>query len=254
MKYKEFLEKLGLSNDQSTIYEYLLKSGPSPVRKISLAGGLKRGLCYKVIEQLLEKGLVEKINKKVFLFSPIHPEKIRDIADQKRKEVEDLSLSLSSMLGRMTSDWNLVSGKPSFQFFEGVAGIKHVYDEINFEKKDIMLIRSPFDNVKADFKEIIVRQLKKQVERNIKTRAITPIMPYINKDTLLRDDENLVVRRLIPKEEFMLPAQIIIYGEKVAITTFKGEMITTVIQDKNICSTFKIIFEFMWKKGKGILR
>src|SRR5690606_28782729 len=46
---------------------------------------------------------------------------------------------------------------------------------------------------------------------------------------------------------FRKPAQIIIYGNKVAFTSFKDCMITTIIEDKSICTSMKTIFEKLWE-------
>ena len=77
--YEEILIKSGLTRDQAKIYEVLLKNGVLPASKISLKAGLKRGLGYKIIEQLVVLGLVEKIDKKVALFAPNHPSKIKEL-------------------------------------------------------------------------------------------------------------------------------------------------------------------------------
>ncbi len=50
----------------------------------------------------------------------------------------------------------------------------------------------------------------------------------------------------IPAEKLNIPAQIILYGDKTAITNFKDSMLTVVIDSKYIHETFRKIFEYVW--------
>jgi hypothetical protein len=44
------------------------------------------------------------------------------------------------------------------------------------------------------------------------------------------------------------PAQVVIYGNKVALTSFGDCMITTIIEDPSITKTFNMLFEVLWSK------
>ncbi len=125
MDYNEILQKAGFSKDQSLIYSSLIKNGPAPARKISLNTNIKRGLLYKVLDQLNELGLIEKIEKEgsVAIFKPKHPSDIVEKLEQKKKDLQIASQSLKVVVGQMISDFNLISGKPNVQYFEGLEGV-----------------------------------------------------------------------------------------------------------------------------------
>ena len=65
------------------------------------------------------------------------------------------------------------------------------------------------------------------------------------------DESRLVTRRFAPRELFKLPAQIIIYANKVAITGLKKTFVSTLIQNQNISDTFNAMFEYMWSKSES---
>ena len=46
-----------------------------------------------------------------------------------------------------------------------------------------------------------------------------------------------------------IPAQVIVFGDKVAITNFKESIVTVLVESKYIAETFQIMFEYMWEKS-----
>jgi sugar-specific transcriptional regulator TrmB len=247
--YQDFLTKAGLTADQAKIYEILVKNGTMPARKISLLSGMKRPLCYKIVDQLISLELVEKIDKKVNLFSPTHPSKVADLITRQQDSLRIAEQSLKSVLGNLISDFNLYSEKPNVRFYEGVSGVQVLYDDIIMEKKDILLFRSPMDDSRADLADIISKQLKRQVEAGIHTRAITPMVADLIETVITKDAERLVTRCIVPKDEFMIPAQVIVYGDKVALTSYGESLVTTIIQNPDIREMFTVIFDYIWKKS-----
>lgn len=254
MLYTEQLVQSGLTSDQAIIYETLIKQGQMPASKITLKTGIKRGMVYKTLDLLAQMKLIEKIENKdkVTTFRPNHPSALSELIESNLQKINQTKSAIESVLGNMSSDFNLLSGKPNVRFFEGMKGIESLYEDINREKKDIKLIRSPFDNDREGFDDLIGEQIKKQIKYGINTKAITPLMHDSVETTTKFDKERLTERRFVSKEDLMIPAQIIIYGEKVAITSFKEHLMTTIIQNSDVKETFEKIFEFMWKNSKEI--
>lgn len=248
--YGEFLQGAGLTAEQGHIYEILLKNGVLPARKISLLSNMKRGLCYKVIDQLLAIGLIERIDKKVALFSPVHPQKLTETLEKRRESLQLAEQSLKTVLGSMVSDYNLYSGRPNVRFYEGLEGIDILYEDILLEKKPLKLIRSPFDDKGPELAAKVDKQLKRQLEAGIETRAITPHEPDSEKTMKIEDASRGVMRVLLPKEKLTIPAQIIIYGDKIAMTSYGEFMVTTILQNPDIKTTFDALFEILWAEGQ----
>jgi len=245
---KELLINLGLTEDESTIYNVLIDGGYMPARVISIKSNIGRPLTYKILDDLIIKKIVEKkeVGKKISLFSPVHPRELEKLLEKKKNDIEQTKKALDESIGQMVSKYNLSIGKPNVQFFEGIEGIQKVYEDLLAEKNDILLIQSPFDADLPELKSIILKQIEKQVANNIHTRVITPLIE-ITKDWIHKDEENLVTRCIVPEKTFEIPAQIIIYGNKIGISSIKKPFITTIIEDANICDSFKIIFEYIWK-------
>lgn len=251
--YEQILNQIGLNENQAIIYQTLIKSGHLPARNIVLKTGIKRGLVYKTLDQLLELGLIEKRDNigTITLFFPSHPNKLKEILSKKEEDLKNIGSSFQKILAEFISSYNLFSGKPNVQFFEGIKGVEELYKDILYTKKDILLIRSTYDDKIPGFAELVKQQIKKQTAEQIKTRAITPTVRDTNY-SIKRDKENLVERRMLEREKFTIPAQIIIYGNKVGITSYSNQMITTIIEDPGISETFRVLFETVWKTGKEL--
>lgn len=248
--YRDFLSRVGLTDDQATVYEVILKQGILPARKISQLSNLKRGLAYKVIDQLQELQLIEKIDKKVALFVAKHPQTVMDMLEKKKESIAAAEKSLGAIIGNMVSDYNLHSGRPNVRFYEGISGLETLYEDILLENKPIKLIRSPLDDSRPELASLVSKQLKKQIELGITTRAITPHVADSQRTMKLEDSERKVSRVLLPKEQLSIPAQVIVYGDKVALTSYGEFMVTTIIHNPDIKQTFDALFEILWHAGQ----
>ncbi|MEK7645232.1 MAG: helix-turn-helix domain-containing protein [Patescibacteria group bacterium] len=244
---KNILSDAGLTNEQSVVYLYLLETGFSTAKHLAQKAGIGRALTYKVLKQLVDLNLVEKRDDigKISKFFPKHPKVIKELLHSKKAELDRASDTLGQVFGELTSDFNLLLGKPNVQFFEGHDGIKKVYADILETNKDISVISSASD--KGETLHLIREQIKKQVAQNIRTRAITPIGHEHELSHSPEDDAKLLVeRKKVSAEKLNIPAQIIMYENKVAITNFKEEFITVVIESAYIYQTMQTLFDYVW--------
>lgn len=249
---EKILIEAGLSEEQALTYQGLLERGPQKASLIASWTGIKRSLTYKILEQLEVLGLISKKGGTgtVTTFIANHPSLLLNKLEKDKKQLELATETVRFGLNSFVSQFNLQSGKPSVQFSEGLGGLKDVYKDILTEGVDILLIRSPHDNKYPEIIPIVTKQVADQVAKSIHTRAITPVVNTTQNTIQTADALNLVTRKLIKLDEFNEPAQIIIYGkQKVAITSFGDQMISTIIDDPAIQSAFKALFEFIWAKA-----
>jgi len=247
--YQKKLIQIGLDEVQSFIYSTLLKGGEMTARKVQQTGPYKRGLIYKNLEELGQLGLVEKIEKtgKVAKFAAYHPVKLKELAQDKEKAAKDAQLAMDTLLPQLISDYNLSFGAPGVSFYKGLEGLQKVYDDIIDTKKDLMLFRSIYDDKHPERAEIIQKQIQRQVKANLRALIIAPPRGIEPEELSRLDEKNLVTRRTIPQEMFRLESQIIIYGQKVAITSLKDDSVTTLINNTSINQAFRAIFNLIWQ-------
>lgn len=245
------LEKSGLTQEQAKIYLFLLSNGLSPAKLISKQTSIGRALTYKVLDQLIELGLAEKRENlgKITMFFPKHPSKIKELAEKEKTAADENISMLTKIIPSLSSNYNLLFGKPNVQFYEGIEGLNLIYNDILEINQNISIISSPTINEdRQEVLHLIKKQIEKQVVQNIKTRAITPFSEGQKTSTPISEDEKyLITRKIVPAEKLKIPAQIIIYGDKVAITNFKETIISVLIESKYIAETFRIMFDYIWQ-------
>lgn len=250
---EKILTDAGLSKEQAKIYLFLLENGLAPAKVIAAKTNIGRALAYKVLEQLIALGLVEKRGDigKVARFFPAHPKRLKGLLATKKERMLEASAVFERSFGLLASSFNLLSGKPNIQFFEGIEGLQRVYDDILETNQHISVISSPIHHGKQEALHLIREQIKKQAAQKIQTKAITPHADGQTETTTpISDDEKyLITRKIVPAEKLNIPAQVIVYGDKVAVTNFRENIITVVIESKYIAETFRIMFEYIWERS-----
>ena len=128
---EKILIEAGLSEEQSAIYGALLDKGPLKAGAIASWTGLKRGLIYKVLDQLENMGLVSQKggDGTVAVFAPEHPSRLAEIMERKEKSIALARETVLLSLGTLSSKFNLLSGKPNVQFYEGKDGVERVLND-----------------------------------------------------------------------------------------------------------------------------
>lgn len=250
MQSESILIQAGLSEEQATVYQALLEKGPQKAGPLSSWTGIKRGLVYKVLEQLEHLRLVSKKGGEgsVTVYSPNHPSELLSMMESREREASMARETVAANLGAFLSQFNLNQGKPRVEFIEGIRGLEKVWSDIIAEKTELLLIQSPNDRNHPDVGSKIGRQIEKQVAAGVSTRAITPIVEDTINWIQNHDAGNLVTRHVVSETDLVLPAQIVIYGnQKAAITSFETTMITTLIDDPAIHATLKNLFEYIWR-------
>lgn len=248
MNYKESLKKLGLTADQAAIYQELIKVPLLPARMIATKSGVARELTYIVLGQLEQKGLVERSESgKVILFRAKNPGYLKQLVDQKKARALDAEATYQEVIADLVSDFNVGHGKPFIRFYEGVDGLQKSYEHLLKHAKTVYVIRSLFDYEHKDVRAAVTRQLEAQAKKGIRSYVISPKLPHMRAEKVMHNTERNITRKVVPLEKLELPSQVIIYNNTVSITSLKSDMVTTVIENKDIAETFKKIFDYLWE-------
>ena len=252
--YEQALTYLGLSTDQSHVYELLLQKGGRQAGQIPRALGISRPHAYKILDELIELGLITKemLPGKPAQFIPVHPFALQELARKRKEESEIASQMVQGIMGSLISDYTSSSRVPGIRIISGFEGLKELYDDILHTKKDISLLRSTRDDHRPELLELVLKQIQKQVSLGINARLISPLPADIQGEALRsRDSSRLTTRKIFSRESFSVPSQILLYGNKVGITAYEDQLMTTIIENEAIAITFQSIFEILWETAKN---
>lgn len=245
--YKESLKKLGLTADQAAIYQVLMTAPLLPVRTISSKSGVSRELSYIVLGQLEQKGLVERSTAgKVILFRAKNPEYLKQLVEEKKAAAYEAESTYENIITDLVGYFNHGHGKPFIRFYAGIEGLQKTYSHLLKHATTVYVIRSLYDHERKDVREAVVAQLAAQAKKGIRSYVISPKLSHMKPERIVHNLERNITRRVVPLEKLELPSQIIIYNTTVSITSFKSDIVTTVIENADIADTFKKLFDVLW--------
>jgi hypothetical protein len=182
-------------------------------------------------------------------FAPESPEYLKRIFELKRSEFEAKQKELESLLPGLTQMFQSAGDKPLVRFFSGKEGITAMRaDTLTLKRDEEINIIYSYDSLFGIYTEQEADEYaSKRVDRGIRVRHV-----YTRKEGKLPSENitALVTRRFIPSEKLPLDSDFFVYGSKVAIMALKGKIFGVIIESNEIASSFKSIFELLWKQGE----
>jgi len=252
--YTNQLTAAGLTTDQALVYEVLLHSGEQPASSLAKQLPISRPLVYKVLEDLIEKDLAEKKDQpgKVATFLPKHPIALAQLLDRKAEELAQSKAQLQTLTNPLSSLFNLSSGKPGVQFFEGKDGVWEVLmDSLTATEEirtyaDLMAISQYIPDLNAEYSTI-------REEKNVQKRGLVIDSPEA-RSFLSSYKGGVTTTKLISHSENAIPFQTVvqIYDQKISyITLTEKYLIGVIITDQFIANTHKYLFDSLWSSTRG---
>lgn len=249
-----FLETLGLTQNESNLYEQLLKLGEVPAWKILQEVKLPRATAYKSLYSLEKKGLVTKADKgKTLHFKPEPPTKLLELAEGQYKELDRARKDVQSLLPDLTSSYILSVEKPVVTTFEGVEGLKKIYDDQVAEGK---LIRAVQNTAVVDptlFAWLTKTHVKQRVKAGIPARVIVASGKWAKEYESLNEKE-MRETITVPSDKFPFQHGFDVYGTKVAFINYNKDepLIGVVVNHPSIAITMEALFDLAWKGAEQV--
>lgn len=249
MKIKQVLTELGLADSEADIYLQLIRSaGIHPASVIAQRLKMNRTTVYKTLLKLARMGLVTKTMKHgIICFFAEDPDKNIDTLLSKRKTqlnfVTDLFLESIPEIQSLQKE-DLYT--PKVRYYEGIEGVKRVYEDTLVENEAIYAIENvgEMDYEVQDY--LWNDYVPRRTERGIFAYVITP-RNKDNEDFRSKDAQFSRETRFIEKDRFPIQIEMNIYGKKIAFFSYKpNEMFGVIIESTSIANSMKAIFNLCW--------
>jgi sugar-specific transcriptional regulator TrmB len=235
----------GLSEKQAKLYRLLLATGEEKAGALTKKSGMKRGNVYALLGDLVARGLVaEKTNGTVTSYIPEPPGKLAGIIDAREKEVYVAKQLAEDLIPDLTGQYKSAVGKPVIRYFHGEEGLKTVLEDIYAAGKKQILgcvgLEHPSDDM---YSHIIKRLVPLRIKRGIHTIALNSDSERV-RELQKHDTEQLRKIYRSDPEKYPLPAEIDVYGDKVAFLSFaKGDFTGVVIENHDFAVTLTSVFK-----------
>lgn len=245
---EETLQQIGLSPEETEIYLTLLNKGSLSAAQIGSFTKVKRTYVYKIVEGLMQKGLVSQNKEsRTTVFAPNSPDHLLTLANKKKEQAENAHNQLEAYLGNLRVLFGAVDSKPTVQYFEGIEGIKKVYlDTLKHSGPLLALVETSSVHPEI-YNWVTEKYVYKRVEAGIEVKAIVSTGEK-TENYVEKNKEELRETKVIPSRQYPFKHELNIYGDKVAILNHNkdSELLGIIIENKLIAETFKAWFELTW--------
>jgi|SRR5579872_1612740 len=246
--FQEILQSIGLSPNETKIYEAMLELGESSISDIAVKAKIHRRNAYDAVHRLIDKGLCfEILSGAKNNYSPVDPDKLRELLAEKQNQLQEVLPILAGKYREQKSP-------EEAYIYKGFEGLKNIWRLIVRVGKD-----SHFVGAKAQWFDSRLEASRKAFFNEANRRKI--------KFYLLFDDEvktklpgfaekfpATAEYRFLPKE-YSTNSVIQIIGDYVltytGISLGKMDENTTffVIHSKDLAESYRTWFWFLWQKS-----
>ena len=243
------LRAAGLSDEEARVYTLLLEGGPQTAGTLLKEAGLKRGTLYQVLHGLAGKDLVSESRKTgKILFSPESPDVLLDRARAGKEAAARAEAELAAALPGLKTTFLAATQKPIFRFYEGLEGLKDIYEQHLLGGKEVWFLRT--NQADANFRFLgkwWAHFLKRRAAKGITAHGLMTDDPVANHNPKF-DEVDKVVRTWLRVEDYTAPIEIDVYGDTVAIISFGKEIFGLTMENAAIARSFLEMLKLM-KKG-----
>jgi len=235
------LQNLGLNEKEAKVYLACLELGSATVQEVSDKAGVKRTSVYNFLEDMKARGFITEVKHgKRILLTAEDPHTLLKKADEQKKQLE-------KVLPEFLSIYNLPGNKPKVKFYQGAEGLRRIYEDTLKLGSPIYLISDYERMFEAIEPEWMWQYAKRRTEKNIKAFSIAKEGER-GQQVKTKDVEQLRETRFVKEVDF--ETEINIYGDKVALLSFRRPYAGVIIEDRAIAQTLKSMWKIIWNKAK----
>jgi len=173
--------------------------------------------------------------KKKAVYTAESPQRL---SEEQREREEVIQESLPELL----AIYNSQKEKPKVTYYQGEENIVKLYDEI-FKENEILFYGSI-----GSISPAVYKQVEKYLEVINKEKLnVREILQADEKSIEFQKNNNSENHRIkIALENYKFPTDNMIFGNKVAIITYKDTPMAVVIESTDVVATYKSLFEIAW--------
>lgn len=238
------LQAAGISGKKADIYLALLQLGRGSVIDLAKYSGIKRTTVYNILPDMVREGLVKTGIKRKRHFYFI--EDVRQLARRK----EDEQKAIVNLLPELRAIHNIFPQKPRITYFEGMGGMKALYQETLDATPEGGIILS-YTGL-TDFYQLMPYEyyrwyVAERVMKKIRLQVIIPDS-VAARDWRDKGREDMREVKLISEKKFAFNADMEIFSNKVALISYRENFMGVIIESKEISDMQRSAFEMLWNR------
>ncbi len=238
-RWNDILTQLGLSENEGVLYLTSLEHGPQPVQALARETGLSRVTVYSLIENLTERSLMTSVEKgKKTLYAAEPADSLLAFGE---RQVQQMKASLREMKSGMNELKLKERGeRPVVKVYEGKASLKALQEDVIKTKPKHMY---EFEDIEVARTVILEDQelLLDTYDTLVKTKTERYLLHQsVENPPIKRSNHEHIYTFNSGKQ---LSGSILTYGNKIALSVYKGKQMMIMIESKELAETLVELFE-----------
>lgn len=250
MVFEDELKKLGLKDKEAAVYLASLQLGPSPVQRIARKAKVVRATTYVVLEALMKDGLVTKYKEgKKTLFSAEPPRQLMRLVEKEQERINERKGELEDLLPELQILMKAAGGRPSVRYFDGREGLHAMRQEIIMYSKvgDTIYNFTPIEHLNAVFPQNEDSFVRQRLAKGIQAKTLFTTRSTRLRDLILKQSkERISETRFVPVNLFPSVSGMTIFGDRIAMGTFVGELMGVIIESRPMAEMMTRLFDLAW--------
>lgn len=236
-RIENVLRSIGLNKNEVKIFLDLIKKGPSSALEVSKRTEVHRSNVYDSLRILEEKGFVdERIENKKKLFHAINPEKLKDYALQKEREVE-------SIIGDLKNISSKEDKKSDVSISYGVFAFRNALNDLLKLNSPISVYGIPEGSGDLLGESFLKNFHSERIDRGINMKHIYNRRAF-DKISRHRKIKFAEFRHLAKKYDSNTTTMIC--GDMVVMVIFGDNLAVIVISNEEVAKSYNNYFEILW--------
>lgn len=245
MTIEEALNSLGLDTRESTAYLAALELGDTLILPLARHSGLKRATLYEVLPKLHGLGLIsygQRGKRRTVIAQD--PGKLVFMQEQKLQDIK-------TVLPQLVSRFNALESKPKLFSYEGIDGIKQVYEDTLAEEFPILSFLQVRE-IEPEIRNYLLKSyVPRRVKRGIRVKNLVSGSPGESEKTL-PNTGTYRENRYVSQSLFPANIEVLVYSNKVAFITYKtgSQPMGIIIENRDVAETMRSLHKMAWEFAK----
>ena len=240
MQNIEILKEIGLSDKEALIYIESLQLGPASILALSKATKLHRPILYKLIEEMLEKGVMKTtLNKSRTEYVSVEPEELVTILENKKRLLEQALPGLASLS-------TVGKNEVRIFFYHGKKQLQELFKTGLTSKTEILSFFPTKYMVELFGKREMEDIIKQRIEKGIPSKTLRSKESEQKFEGSTQKELALREVRYIP-ENISLKMGIVIFNDKVNLLSPIEENFGVQIKSQSYAELMRFFFNAVWE-------
>jgi sugar-specific transcriptional regulator TrmB len=242
-----YLERIGLTRNESKIYLSLLRSGTATTGRILKVSNINSGKIYEILEGLKQKGLVSETSEdNIKYFTAAPPKQLLYYIEKKKEILAEQETIVKKLIPQFDTIRKDTLDHKKILVYSGFRGIITAAEEaLEDTPSGGEILSLSVSDMNAKYEHYWIKWEKMRTAKKVSARYILSQKGIIYRD--LKNEKNISVK-ILPLNT---PVGVDVYGkDKVLIMHYQEPTSCTLIYDEHTATSFRSYFETMWKIAK----